>query len=99
MEIKFTYAYKQSDEYKDWYKGIKKDYPDMPDYLIDMGILRHKMEPKAYQEEYKLNKEEKLLALHKTVKLPRNFVFDEAVKIYINEEDLPKAEPIKVVEY
>ena len=57
-----TEEYRKSDEYKTWFKAIKADYPNMPDYLIEMSISAHKMDPqyykKAVKEEQKIIKEE-----------------------------------------
>ena len=32
-----TNEYRKSDEYKCWFKAIKEDYPNMPDYLIELA--------------------------------------------------------------
>ena len=51
-----TLAYRMTEEYKDWKRAIKQDFPTMPDILIDYAIMAHKTNPKLYQNEYKEKK-------------------------------------------
>ena len=67
-----TLAYRMTEEYKDWKRAIKQDFPTMPDILIDYAIMAHKTNPKLYQNEYK---EKKAAALEvKTAKSPVEIV-------------------------
>lgn len=98
-----TLAYRMTEEYKDWKRAIKQDFPTMPDILIDYAIMAHKTNPKLYQNEYKDARRacaaQKAAALEvKTAKSPVEIV--GAVKIYESEDDpdFPKAVPIKTVE-
>lgn len=87
-----TLEYKKSDEYKEWYSAIKAEHPELPDLLIDYAIAFHKGNPKAYKVYSKQPKEQP-----KPRTGPKQFVVDDAVKVY-DPEEAPQAEPVKVVE-
>ena len=79
-----TEEYRRSEEYKGWFKAIKADYPNMPDYLIEMSISAHKLDPqyykKAAKEEQKIIKE----------KFDRSLIEDyDAIKVYNSVDDIP----------
>lgn len=49
MTFKFDQEYRASDEYIQWVSAIKKDYPNMPLYLIEQAIIQHKTHPQYYK--------------------------------------------------
>lgn len=89
-----TEEYRQSDEYKSWFSQIKSDYSSMPAYLIEMAIMNHKFDPKAYQRAYK---ESKLPVSEIT---PKVFDIIGAIKVYsgVDDPDLPVLTSVKLVE-
>lgn len=92
-----TEEYRQSDEYKSWFSQIKSDYSNMPAYLIEMAIMNHKFDPKAYQRAYK---ESKLSKEQVTEITPKVFDILGAIKVYsgVDDPDLPVLTPVKLVE-
>lgn len=92
-----THEYRQTDEYKSWLSHIKSDYPKMPDYLIEMAIINHKFDPKAYQRAYK---ESKLSQPPALVRTTSDLEILGAIKVYsgVDDPDLPILVPIKVVD-
>jgi hypothetical protein len=51
MTFNFDEEYRQSQEYKEWVAGIRRDYPSMPLYLIEQAIMAHKSDPQAYKKQ------------------------------------------------
>ena len=47
-----TLEYKQSAEYKAWAAAIWAEAPHLPEYLVDMAIAFHKMDPKLYRKKF-----------------------------------------------
>ena len=47
-----TLEYKQSAEYKAWAAAIAAEAPHLPEYLIDLAIAFHKMDPKLYRKKF-----------------------------------------------
>jgi hypothetical protein len=47
--FKMDLEYRQTDEYKEWVRAIKHDYPSMPLYLIEQSIIFHKTNPQHYK--------------------------------------------------
>ena len=89
--VAITLDYKKSDEYKEWYSAIKSEQPDMPDLLIDYAIAFHKGNPKAY----KVHRQPQETPKPRTG--PKQFVVEDAVKVY-DPEEAPQAETVKVVD-
>lgn len=56
-KVDMTLDFKRSDEYKELYRAIKSEKPDLPDYLVDLAIAFHKMHPTAYRDR-KLQRQE-----------------------------------------
>jgi hypothetical protein len=84
----FDETYRTSAEYKDWYALIKVDHPLLPDYLIDLAIISHKVNPLSYKNEYKETKEKAKLPPKK--RQPRKeFVVPGAVQVFDSVDDVP----------
>src|SRR5687767_4678367 len=45
-----TQEYRRTEEYQSWYAAIKADFPQLPQYLVDMAIACHKTDPQAYKK-------------------------------------------------
>jgi hypothetical protein len=56
MAFGITTEYRKTDEYKNWVSLIQAENPELPLYLVEMGIAIHKNDPKVYK---KASKEEK----------------------------------------
>ena len=72
-----TEEYRKSDEYKNWFKAIKLDFPNMPDYLIEMSISAHKLDPQYYK---KAAKEEKKIIKDENLQFASPFPLKEGVR-------------------
>lgn len=90
-----TLEYKKSDEYKEWYSAIKAEHPELPDLLVDYAIAFHKGHPKAYKAYSKQHGKEP--PKPRTAAGPKQFVVEDAVKVY-DPEEAPPADMVKVVE-
>ena len=56
MTFGITTEYRKTDEYKNWVSMIQAENPELPLYLVEMGIAIHKNDPQFYK---KASKEEK----------------------------------------
>lgn len=54
--FKLDLEYKRSDEYNSWISALRKDFPEVPEHLLDYAIICHKMHPQAYKNAYKEGK-------------------------------------------
>ena len=90
--FQFTQEYRQSQEYKEWTTAIKKDYPNLPLYLIEQAIIQHKTDPQYYKKA----KDAKDV-FTKTPKQSVNNnqqIIEDAIKV----EDAPIEQPSVIVE-
>jgi hypothetical protein len=79
-----TKEYRESDEYKQFYNAIKNDYPNMPTYLIELGIGMHKMDPQLYKK-----MRNKSWKYDKVAPYDPNYKPDEAIKVYNSADEIP----------
>ena len=45
--------YRRTPEYTKYMKGLKRDYPELGESLLEYAILAHKMFPQKYKEEWR----------------------------------------------
>lgn len=45
--------YRRTPEYAEYMKGLKRDYPELSESLLEYAILAHKMFPQKYKEEWR----------------------------------------------
>jgi hypothetical protein len=83
--------FRKTDEYKELYTLIKNEHPDMFVYLDEMAISVHKKNPKMFKEYRKCQREDLPAD-------PIDRIIIGAVSIYESEDDVPKAEPVEIVE-
>jgi hypothetical protein len=77
-----TSEYRKTDEYKTWFKAIKEDHPNMPDYLIEFAINSHKINPQFYKTAAK--------ELKNMDKIERKPIEDyDAIKVFDSVDDIP----------
>jgi hypothetical protein len=89
-----TNEYRNSQEYKSFMELIKKENENLPQYLCEMAIAYHKMDPMFYKQAMKDEQKKKKSKIVEVVK-EEPLVDNDAVKIY-NEIDLPPTIPMKL---
>jgi hypothetical protein len=86
--FKMDMAYRNSQEYKEWVKEIKKEAPYLPIGLIEYAIIAHKTNPNYYKQD---KNHKKILA--EPIKPPKNageVVIKDAIHIGDLTEDIIK---------
>jgi antirestriction protein len=90
-----TNEYRNSQEYKSFMEFIKKDNENLPQYLCEMAIAYHKIDPMFYKQAIK-DEQKKKKSKIEVVKEEEPLVDTDAVKIYDDINDLPPTIPMKV---
>jgi hypothetical protein len=91
-----TNEYRNSQEYKSFMELIKKENENLPQYLCEMAIAYHKMDPMFYKQAMKDEQKRKKSKIVEVVKEEEPLVDNDAVKIYNDINDLPPTIPMKV---
>lgn len=95
--FRMNQEYRNTSEYKEWVKEIRRDAPHMPIGVIEYAIILHKTSPQAY----KADKEAKKI-MSEPIKQPKNtgeIIISDAITIGDMTDDILKQREAYFKEY
>lgn len=86
--------YRRSAEYAEFMQGLKRDYPELSEALLEYAILAHKVFPQKYKEERKGSKKQTQPPRPGT---PRQHVVEDGITV-LDAADIPTLKRARLVE-